>query len=302
MGHSGPYKLLGDWQRLQSKMFISAIIIVVIVQVIHSSGFNRCLDQATDGEGITQNIILTRSAVNKRSSRVLDVSEEFFQGDIVLTDNQKNLLSNHREMRTGVRDVVKRWPKNESGLVIVPYYIDLNSGYTKRELQIIKAAMKSIQTVSCIKFVPRYDEEDFIIFFSGRGCYATLGRVGGMQAVSIKRGECVKVVQVTHEILHALGFTHMHNRQDRDEFIQIYPDNLGSGNWLRHFDKIDSRLFNDFGTPYDLLSVMHYPKTAFAKARHITILPCNSTFDDAIGNVREMSRGDIERLTRMYEC
>lgn len=269
----------------QLKMFISLIIIAV--QFICSDGFNRCLHQ---------------NRIDKRSLTVSNFSQEFFQGDILLTDEQKNLLSNHRMMRTGVRNVVLRWPKNQNGMVIIPFTIREDAEYTESEVQIIQSAMESIESVSCIRFVPRFYEEDFIEFFSGGGCFSKLGKVGGRQGISVKRGRCVTEPEVTHEVIHALGFTHIHNRQDRDDFVEVFPENLEYETWISYFDKIDFNNFDDFGTPYDYLSVMHYPRYAFAKAYESSILPCDSSYDDVIGFAKEMSHGDIERLTRMYEC
>lgn len=269
-------------------MFVSTLVIALSVQFIYCDGVSRCVNQ---------------NLVAKRSVKVPDLSEEFFQGDIKLTDEQRDLMSNQREGRTGVRDIVVRWPKTKSGLVIIPFTIDINSGYTRREIGSIKGAMKSIQSVSCVRFVPRHVEKDYLEFFSGGGCFSKLGKTGGRQGVSIRRGECVRKSQVSHEIFHALGFTHMHNRGDRDKYIQIYPENLKYANWIKHFEKIDSAFFDDYGTAYDLLSVMHYPKSAFSAAYNAsTILPCDSAYDNVIGYVKELSEGDIERLTKMYQC
>lgn len=242
------------YAELQSKMFINALVLAFFVNFC--DGGNRCVDQ---------------NAIYKRSVTVPDLSEEFFQGDIELSDEQKNLMSNHRTSRTGVRDIVVRWPKSENGLVIIPYSISRNSGYTKREINSIEGAMRAIQSVSCIRFVPQYAEKDYLEFFSGGGCFSKLGKIGGRQGVSIKRGECVRKSQISHEIFHALGFTHMHNRSDRDKYIQIYPENLKYANWMRHFDKIDSRYFDDYGTSYDLLSVMHYPRYLFELTKELKI-------------------------------
>lgn len=268
-------------------VILTLIILFGCSSLVYCDGVNRCAEQNT---------------IVKRSVKVPDLSEEFYQGDIELSDVQKNLMTNHRQGRTGVRSVVMKWPKNENGIVVIPYSINERSGYTKSERASIIGALRTIQSVSCIRFVPHHVESDYIEFFSGGGCFSKLGKVGGRQGISIKRGECVKKSQVMHEIFHALGFTHMHNRSDRDEYIKIYPDNLKYPNWIKHFEKIDSLYFDDFGTSYDLLSVMHYPKYAFAKYNASSILPCDSAFDNVIGYVKDLSDGDVVRLTRMYEC
>ena len=56
-----------------------------------------------------------------------------------------------------------------------------------------------------------------------------------------------------HEIGHALGFWHEHQRSDRDEHIRIHDENIGYA--LGQFWRRNT--MNE-GIPYDLGSVMHY--------------------------------------------
>lgn len=58
----------------------------------------------------------------------------FFQGDIVLVQDQKDyLLSNNSNTptRTGWIDESYRWPKDNDGYVILPYEISKQAGYCK---------------------------------------------------------------------------------------------------------------------------------------------------------------------------
>lgn len=274
----------------QFTMLIKLIIIALSLHYSRSVSVNRCQD---------------RGRIDKRETPIElneTSTDDFFQGDILLTDEQQVILKSGMMLRTGTKKVASRWPKNRNGLVIIPYTFRGDSGFNKDGIDIMKRAMESIGSLSCIRFIPRRHEDDYIEFFSGGGCFSALGKVGGRQNISIRRDQCLQEGKVIHELFHALGFTHMHNRIDRDEYIQVFPENLLYANWRRHFEKIDSSAFDDFDTPYDLLSVMHYPKYAFASARKSSILPCNSTYDEVIGNVKEMSQGDVERLNKMYEC
>lgn len=54
----------------------------------------------------------------------------------------------------------------------------------------------------------------------------------------------------------------MHNHIDRDDYVQIYWDNVEPG-MESNFDKVNPAHWDNFGTPYDLLSVMHYPVCSF---------------------------------------
>ena len=56
-----------------------------------------------------------------------------------------------------------------------------------------------------------------------------------------------------HELGHALGFEHEHQRSDRDDYITIVHSNLENGKQI-NFEKRNSTNY----TPYDYESVMHY--------------------------------------------
>ena len=85
--------------------------------------------------------------------------------------------------------------------------------------------MRHIQDKSCIQFVPRTTEADFVkIVNSNGGCFSAIGRIKGSQDLSLQRNRCVTVETAIHELMHALGFEHEHNRPDRDDFILLNKD------------------------------------------------------------------------------
>lgn len=99
---------------------------------------------------------------------------------------------------------------------------------------------------------------------------------------------------------HALGYHHMHNHIDRDRYVQIIWGNIAESK--RHnFDRVDPEKFGNFGTPYDLLSIMHYSRGAFGDGRD-TIVPHDRNFLNVIGNRDSLSSGDIARIRNMYQC
>ena len=86
--------------------------------------------------------------------------------------------------------------------------------------------MRNIEEASCIKFVPRTSEVDFIQILSGSGCYSSIGRVKGAQDLSLEKNVCVRLDTVTKMLMHSLAFQHEHNRPDRDDYININVANL----------------------------------------------------------------------------
>ena len=64
--------------------------------------------------------------------------------------------------------------------------------------------IRILEAGSCLKFVPRTNQRDYISFFQGDGCYAYVGRKGGAQ-VNIRKFEYLKVVKISPAFLLALN-------------------------------------------------------------------------------------------------
>ncbi|GFS72987.1 astacin [Nephila pilipes] len=119
--------------------------------------------------------------------------------------------------------------------------------------------------LTCLQFVKRKNEKDYIKFenkTNDPGCWSWVGRIGGAQTVNIGEG-CQYIGSIVHEIGHAIGFWHEHQRQDRNKYVIIYEKNVTSG-LLDNFDKTepqDEILYNIF----DYNSIMIYGNYAFSK-------------------------------------
>lgn len=92
----------------------------------------------------------------------------------------------------------------------------------------------------------------------------------------------------------------MHNHVDRDKFVRIYLENVDPA-YRYAFNKVNPNSYGNFGTSYDLLSVMHYPKWAFSSNGRDTMVPYNSSYLNKIG-ANQLSDGDITRIKNMYQC
>ncbi|XP_038562809.1 high choriolytic enzyme 1-like [Micropterus salmoides] len=188
-----------------------------------------------------------------------------------------------------------KWDQASNGMVYVPYIIA--DDYTSRERAIIERGLESFHSVSCIRFVPRTSERDYIHIQSLDGCFSYVGRRFNAQALSLKRQGCLYHHVVQHELLHALGFKHEQCRSDRDQYIRILLENVIPG-WEYAFDKINTL---NQGTPYDYNSVMQYSKYAFSKNNQPTMVPIPDP-NVEFGTATEMSQNDITRLNRLYNC
>ncbi|XP_065100709.1 hatching enzyme 1.2-like [Paramisgurnus dabryanus] len=188
------------------------------------------------------------------------------------------------------------WKKNANNLVEVPYIV--SSEYTSYEKSTIQNAMASFASKTCIRFVPRSSQIDYISIENKDGCYSSVGKTGGKQVVSLNRGGCVYHGVVEHELNHALGFNHEHTRSDRDKYVRINFENI-SPNMAYNFQKKNT---NNQNTPYDYGSVMHYGRTAFAiQSGKETITPIPNA-SVQIGQRQEMSNIDILRINKLYGC
>ncbi|XP_054166664.1 astacin-like metalloprotease toxin 5 [Oppia nitens] len=209
--------------------------------------------------------------------------------------NQRNQQKSRKNSRSSQRASGTTTPLWPNGLV---YYRIDNSLSSHRRL--IQNAMKNIESRSCVKFRQRTNQNNYIQFFKGDGCYSTVGKAGGRQYLSLGTG-CHDIGSAMHEILHALGFYHEHMRSDRDQFITIHWNNIENG-MQDQFQKISTKK-NKIYTKFDYNSIMIYGNTAFskngkntmtAKAKGVRLI--ESHFK------RHLSPLDVQTLNLMYKC
>ena len=202
----------------------------------------------------------------------------------------------------GIRDVKSKWPRFGNKIVI-PFIIDPQSSYSSYQIKAIYAAMRHISDKTCIEFKWRSNEKDYLMIYSGKWCTSYIGRVGGVQRLSLQSdSSCANNFgAIIHELVHALGFLHMQSHADRDRYISVIRENITPGEQYQ-FEKISSLEASNYGTPYDYLSIMHYGTHAFSKNGHPTILAKNSRYNQLIGQTNKLSDGDVKRIRLMYNC
>ncbi|XP_023242948.1 zinc metalloproteinase nas-6-like [Centruroides sculpturatus] len=209
-----------------------------------------------------------------------------FQGDIIgIEDN---------DIRNAVSDPSLRWKDG-----IVPYTIGRSLDNIRH---LITIAMKHINkaTGGCITFKERQHEPDYILFTKGNGCSSYVGRAEGEQHINLGKG-CEYVGVILHEILHALGFYHEHNRPDRDDHLIIYWDNIDKG-YLRDFTLLHpsaTTIYNDFD-PYSIMIYGNYLGSKDGKSKTM----------EAKSGVKlrnpqmkiGLSPSDVYRIKKLYKC
>ncbi|CAH2245721.1 astacin-like metalloendopeptidase, partial [Pelobates cultripes] len=102
--------------------------------------------------------------------------------------------------------------------------------YPENEKSTIKAAISQFELLTCVKFVEKTSENDYISIENSNGdvatsssdrCWSVLGKVGGKQSLSLNKNGCMTSGTIQHETMHALGFYHEQSRSDRDDFVKI---------------------------------------------------------------------------------
>ena len=113
------------------------------------------------------------------------------------------------------------------------------------------------------------------------GGLSAVGMSGGAQLLQIGPGSWDHSV-VCHELGHALGLCHEHQRSDRDSFVTINTNNIISGH-LADFVLLTAT--QNKGA-YDFLSVMHYRRNAFSvdvNSNTIQTLPAYNQYLNVMG-------------------
>ncbi|XP_074605177.1 astacin-like metalloprotease toxin 5 isoform X2 [Brevipalpus obovatus] len=219
---------------------------------------------------------------------------KFFLGDILLTQHDNSNLNSKSPLvfRNALKVDDNLWSYATIPIEIDPILSEIGN-------QIV-SALEEYHMKSCIRFVERNEERDYIRFIYDDGCYSSVGRIGGMQTVSLGNG-CHCRGTIIHELMHALGFYHEHNRSDRDDYVEIISENIKPGleSMFLRLSPRENRLL----TPYDYDSISHYDGEAFGKGGSQTMIP-----KDPKAKLKhpceknELSVLDIEKLNGLYQC
>ena len=187
---------------------------------------------------------------------------------------------------------------------IVYYVFDAAVSSTNR--QNWRDAAAAWSAVAPLTFTESTGIGNYIYVQNGSGNNSYVGMIGGQQVMNILNWTYQYVI--AHEIGHALGLIHEHQRSGRDSYMTINYSYIQSG-YESNFEIAAS---TNYG-PYDFDSVMHYNKCALSTdcspsfncaCTHytITVPPPNTQWQDLIGQQTHLSQLDGSGMAQRYSA
>ena len=174
------------------------------------------------------------------------------EGDIIVPED---FLESRSAYQTNL------WTNNT-----VPYEFDANVTALNRTL--MQAAMQEWENVSDADFVHCASNTctgNHLHIQNSTRNSSFIGMVVGQQVVNIFNWNFTFIM--AHELGHALGYWHEHQRADQNQYLQIHSGNADPAgcNAACFATNFNPDAPNNYG-PFDFDSVMHYGECAFALA------------------------------------
>ncbi|XP_054712842.1 blastula protease 10-like [Uloborus diversus] len=247
-------------------------------------GYAAAADDANELDDMLKLTLLTPVKTQK--------GQTVFEGDIVQDVPNDGKYNDHP---------VKALP-NKGGLWlerVIPYAFHGSVNKTTKEIVI--QAMSNWEEKTCLKFVPRTTQRQFLRFRTDSGgCFTFVGRKH-MEGQDVNLGPGCEHLQIAmHEIGHSLGFYHEHSRRDRSTVLKILWHNIQKG-MAGQFSpgNDDSR-----AVPYDVTSVMHYSPMSFSSQvfEKNTMVSLDPRLQALIGRSRGITFRDAKLANTLYTC
>jgi len=210
------------------------------------------------------------------------------QNDLRVPDGQnRNVISKTR-----------RWANNT-----VPYDV---SRASPAAIKAIQGAIKDLNDLTCVRWIPKRATDKFWVkFIVDDGCYSYQGNINraGGQEISLGRG-CEYNAIAMHEMMHAMGHIHEHQRVDRDKYITVYLANVDQDmqNNFALSNGVDEEMGDVQGGAYCYNSIMHYTGDSFSNNGKPSMVSKLSGVTLGQTTKHGMTDYDVDQIKKYYEC
>ena len=183
---------------------------------------------------------------------------------------------------------------------VIPYVIA--EGFPELQRKNIEKAIQEWNERTVIELLERTTEGFFVQFQVGNGCHAQLGRgASGGGITNVWLGASCSLPSILHEIGHAVGLGHEHQRYDRTDYLDVSfdpPSDASSIASSFYLQNVSSRIFNV--GPYDFRSVMHYSRWGVNLSRFASFETIPPGIPIGNASAPWLSEGDIDGIARLY--
>lgn len=194
----------------------------------------------------------------------------------------------------------------EDGVLPIVFKNDVS-----QELQdVVWSACKEWSEAANVKCVHGpYKNRQLVIsrkyFGQDGGCWSMLGQSAYFlwikRRMNLGQG-CESYATVLHELGHAFGIGHEHQRPDRDQYLQVLKENISDPylglNTKMNFSTQAGQTLGE----YDFLSIMQYSRKAFSKNGKDTLFPGEAyqAFAEVMGHAKHLSELDKVAIQKLY--
>lgn len=167
----------------------------------------------------------------------------------------RNTLAGGPQPNVAFSGTFTKWPGGN-------VYYQFDSSVSGADQRAFLDAAAEWATFANLHFIARTSQANYLLVTNNAalgGGLSYVGMEGGAQLYQIGPNAWNRHT-LCHELGHALGLVHEHQRSDRDTFVTIVTNNIQAGHLFDFVILTDSQ--NE--SPYDFLSVMHYQRNAFS--------------------------------------